>query len=149
MKSTREHILLFAVLCCISMVGRADTSLSGEWLICEVDGHVVPGKHWGPLDSTPYIGFDTTTGRVWGCSGCNRLLGSVSVDTLERTLDMGTGMGTTRMLCANMVLEDALLGALTRVRNYAPLTDGRIALLDEQGNRVVVLSPLPATPSNP
>lgn len=109
--------------------------LSGEWLIVEVDSVPVEAFH---SENVAYIGFDDRTHRVWGCSGCNRLLGTYTVDASTGQIDL-SGMGSTKMLCADMQLEDAVMRALARVARYEALEDGRIGLYDNEGRRAMTL----------
>lgn len=141
---------LLGVLACGSSPAHGGDSwaqeggtLQGEWLIVEVHGQPVPGEAWGELEAQPWVGFDVPSGRVWGSSGCNRLLGSVAIDEPTGTLDLGSGMGTTKMLCANMRLEDAVLAAFARAKRFAAQEDGRIALLDEEDTIVMRLKKKP------
>lgn len=69
------------------------SSMNGEWNIVEINGTaVVPGQG----QQIPFIGFDTTTGKVYGYTGCNRLIGSIDVNAKAGTIDLGA-LGSTRM----------------------------------------------------
>ena len=109
--------------------------LLGEWLIVEVDSVPVEAFH---SENVPYIGFDDRDHRVWGCSGCNRLLGTYTADASTGQIDL-SGMGSTKMLCADMQLEDAVMRALARVARYEALEDGCIGLYDNEGRRAMKL----------
>ena len=115
--------------------GEEQPSLSGEWLIVEVDSVPVEAFH---SENVAYIGFDDRDHRVWGCSGCNRLLGTYTVDASTGQIDL-SGMGSTKMLCADMQLEDAVMRALARVARYEALEDGCIGLYDSEGGRAMTL----------
>ena len=122
-------------------------SLQGEWLIVEVGGEPVPGEAagaeggpWGVVEEQPWVGFDVRSGRVWGSGGCNRLLGTISIDEPSGTVDFGPGMGSTKRLCADMRLEDAILAAFAGVRRFAYTAEGRVALTDSAGHTVMLLS---------
>lgn len=89
------------------------SSMNGEWNIIEINGSaVVPGQG----QQLPFIGFDTTTGKVYGYSGCNRIIGSVDVNAKPGTIDLGA-LGSTRMACPDMTLEQNVLGALAQVKD--------------------------------
>lgn len=63
------------------------SSLSGEWNIIEINGSaVVPA----PNQEFPFIGFDTKTGKVYGNSGCNRLMGSFDVNAKPGQIGPGS-----------------------------------------------------------
>ena len=67
------------------------SSISGEWNIIEINGAaVVPA----PNQEFPFIGFDTTTGKVFGNSGCNRMMGSFDVNAKPGTIDLGAMAST-------------------------------------------------------
>ena len=77
------------------------SSISGEWNIIEVNGAaVVPA----PGQEFPFIGFDTKAGKVYGNSGCNRMMGTFDVNAKPGTIDLGA-MGSTRMMCPDMAVE--------------------------------------------
>ena len=95
------------------------SSLSGEWNIIEVNGTaVVPA----PGQEFPYIGFDTKTGKVFGNSGCNRMMGSFDVNAKPGTIDLGA-LASTRMACPDMTLEQNVLSALGQVKNWRLLME--------------------------
>ena len=54
-----------------------------------------------PNQEFPFIGFDTNTGKVFGNSGCNRMMGSFDVNAKPGTIDLGA-MASTRMACPDM-----------------------------------------------
>ena len=45
------------------------SSLDGEWNITEVDGQKIS------TERMPFIGFDVAQKRIYGNSGCNRMMG--------------------------------------------------------------------------
>lgn len=69
--------VLMGLSSCASTKNAATlSSISGEWNIIEVNGTaVVPA----PGQEFPYIGFDTKTGKVFGNSGCNRMMGKENI----------------------------------------------------------------------
>lgn len=111
------------------------SSISGEWNIIEVDGTaVVPA----PGQEFPFIGFDTQTGKVYGNSGCNRMMGSFDVNAKPGTIDLGA-MGSTRMMCPDMTVEQNVLSALARVKKYKTLGKDNMALCGSSNRPIVVL----------
>lgn len=108
-------------------------SLSGEWLMATVEG-VAVSEYGG--ESVPYIGFDTASGRVWGSSGCNRLLGTFTFDASTGAIDL-SAMGSTKMLCASMKLEDAVLRALGKTVRYGSTKEDDLAFYNEDGKAVI------------
>ena len=112
------------------------SSLNGEWNIIEVNGAaVVPGQG----EELPFIGFDTTTGKVFGNSGCNRMMGSFDVNTASGTIDLGR-LASTRMACPDMTTEQNVLGALAQVKGYKRMGKHNMALCNASGRPVIVLA---------
>lgn len=117
------------------------SSISGEWNIIEVNGTaVVPA----PGQAFPFIGFDTKNGKVFGNSGCNRMIGSFDVNAKPGTIDLGA-MGSTRMACPDMTVERNVLSALAQVKKYKKLGKGNIALCGSSNRPLVVLQKKEAT----
>ena len=77
---------VFAMSSCGSTKEAASlSSLNGEWNIIEVNGSaIVPAEN----QELPFIGFDTATGKVYGNSGCNRMMGSIDLNSKPGTIDM-------------------------------------------------------------
>ncbi len=111
------------------------SSINGEWNIIEINGAaVVPA----PNQEFPFIRFDTTTGKVSGNSGCNRMTGSFDVNAKPGTIEFGTMAGT-RMACPDMTLEQNVLSALGQVKKYKKLGKENIALCSSSNRPVIVL----------
>lgn len=133
-------------LCMASLVGGLSScgasrqaavlaDISGEWNIIEINGTaVVPAAEQG----FPFIGFDTKGGKVYGNSGCNRIMGSFDVNAKPGTIDLGA-LGSTRMMCPDMTVEQNVLSALSKVKKYRLLDKGQIALCASSKRPVVVL----------
>lgn len=111
------------------------SSINGEWNIIEINGAaVVPA----PNQEFPFIGFDTNTGKVFGNSGCNRMMGSFDVNAKPGTIDLGA-MASTRMACPDMTLEQNVLSALGQVKKYKKLGKENIALCGSSNRPIIVL----------
>lgn len=110
-------------------------SMNGEWNIIEVNGSaVVPG----PGQELPFIGFDTTTGKVYGYSGCNRMMGSFDVNAKPGSMELGRMAGT-RMACPDMTTEQNVLSALGQVKSYKKLGKHNMELCNASNRPVVIL----------
>lgn len=117
------------------------SSIGGEWNIIEINGTaVVPA----PNQNFPFIGFDTENGRVYGNSGCNRVMGSFDVNAKPGTINLGT-MGGTRMACPDMTVEQNVLSALTQVKKYKKLGKENMALCNSSNRPILVLQKKEAT----
>lgn len=111
------------------------SSMNGEWNIVEINGTAVtPSQEQG----APFIGFDTTTGKVYGNSGCNRLMGSFDVNAKAGTIDLGQ-LGSTRMMCPDMTIEQNVLSALAQVKGYKKMGKAGMALCNAANRPVMVL----------
>lgn len=111
------------------------SSIGGEWNIIEINGTaVVPA----PGQEFPFIGFDTKNGTVYGNSGCNRMTGSFDVNAKPGTLSLGA-MGSTRMACPDMTVEQRVLEALAQVKKYKKLGEDNMALCGSSNRPVIVL----------
>lgn len=111
------------------------SSINGEWNIIEINGSaVVPAQG----QELPFIGFDTTTGKVFGYSGCNRMMGSFDVNAKAGTIDLG-GLASTRMACPDMTTEQNVLSALGQVKGYKKMGKHNIALCNAANRPVLLL----------
>lgn len=121
--------------CRSSKDAAALSTINGEWNIIEINGSaVVPA----PNQEFPFIGFDTTTGKVFGNSGCNRMMGSFDVNAKPGTISLGT-IASTRMACPDMTLENNVLSALKQVKRYKKLGKENIALCGSSNRPIIVL----------
>ncbi|WP_455674228.1 META domain-containing protein [Phocaeicola sp.] len=118
------------------------SSLNGEWNITEVDGQKISaGK-------APFIGFDVAQKRIYGNSGCNRMMGTFEADSLKPGVLSFGQIGSTRMMCPDMKTEQSVLGALGKVKSYETVSDEPevIALCAADGQQVMKLEKQVQTP---
>lgn len=128
-------VVLAMTSCKTSKEAASLSSINGEWNIIEVNGSaVVPAQG----QEFPFIGFDTATGKVFGYSGCNRMMGSFDVNAKPGTIDLGR-MASTRMACPDMTTEQNVLSALGQVKGYRKMGKNNVALCNASGRPVVVL----------
>ena len=112
-------------------------ALNGEWSIVEINGSaVVPGSG----QNYPFIGFDASTGKIYGNSGCNRMMGSFDREAKPGELDLSTIAGT-RMMCPDMTMEQNVLNALKNVKGYKKSGVDKMALTNSRNRPVMVLEP--------
>lgn len=141
MRKLVVSIMMVAVALAIVSCGTTKnavslSSINGEWNIIEINGAaVVPAQG----QELPFIGFDTATGKVFGYSGCNRMMGSFDVNAQPGTIDLGH-LASTRMACPDMTVEQNVLNALSQVRGYKKAGRHNIALCNASGRPVVVLA---------
>lgn len=101
-------------------------SLAGEWDIVSVKGEKVSA------DNDAFLGFDVKEGRLYGNAGCNNIMGTLSVDSLEGAVELSQ-VAATRMMCRDMKLEGMVLEALEKVAGYKA-ADAGVELTDADGN---------------
>lgn len=104
--------------------------LSGEWNVVAVKGEKVAGN--------PYIGFDLENGRLYGNAGCNRIMGGVTVDSINPGHIGLTNIASTRMMCPDMDTEQKVLGALNGVTGFNASSTG-VELTDKDGKVLLSL----------
>ena len=104
--------------------------LSGEWNVVAVEGKEVSGN--------PYIGFDLEEGRLYGNAGCNRIMGGVTVDSINPGHIGLTNVAATRMMCPDMDTEQKVLGALNGVAGFKASATG-VELTDKDGKVLLSL----------
>ncbi|MFR1236064.1 MAG: META domain-containing protein [Barnesiella sp.] len=133
--------LLAACACmmfsCNSKKSVSVGDLEGEWMISEVDGAPVTSSGDMPA---PFIGFNLDEDRLYGNSGCNLMMGAFSVDSLNPGVIILGPVATTQMACPDMETEGKVLGALNKVKSFEDAGKGRIALCDENGSQVIILT---------
>lgn len=113
------------------------SALNGEWNFVEVNGKTISSVN----DKTPFIGFDIAQGRIYGNSGCNRMMGTFNTNSAKSgVLSFGPIAGT-RMACPDMSTEQSILNALSEVKSYKKVAGKNlsIALCNSKGKTVAIL----------
>ena len=107
--------LFVVVMAVVAMASCAEKKslevLGGEWNVVSVGELVVPDS----VDA--FIGFDLAEQIVYGCTGCNQLTGAMPAE-VKPEVPMFAALGSTRMMCADMTVEDAMLPALGQVVDF-------------------------------
>ena len=93
-----------------------------DWVLTELLGEPVALPEDQPA---PSLRFDSSTGRVSGSDGCNRLMGSYRLLERDR-IEFGQLAGTL-MACPDMTLPDRFRDMLGKVGDYA-ISDGELSL---------------------
>lgn len=111
------------------------SALNGEWNITEVEGQKIAA------DKLPFIGFDVTQKRIYGNSGCNRMMGTFEADSLKPGMLKFGQIGSTRMMCPDMKTEQMVLSVMDKVASYQTVSDKPevIALCNQDGKPLLVL----------
>ncbi len=127
--------LLLMASCGASRNAASVTALNGEWNVVEAGGqNTVKSQN----DEQPFMGFEVKSNKMYGSSGCNRMFGSLNADARKGTMSFG-GVGSTRMMCADMTTERLVLDAVNKVAGYELQKDGSLLLKDKDGNKLMVL----------
>lgn len=127
--------LLVAVMAVFVMAScnekKTFDALNGEWSVVAIGEMAVPDS----VDA--FMGFNIAENLIYGSTGCNQLTGALPAE-VSPEVQMFAAMGSTRMMCADMTIEDAMLPALGAVVDFK--VDGSsLYLLDAAGNTVVSL----------
>ncbi|WP_051960851.1 META domain-containing protein [Devosia riboflavina] len=117
-----------------ALVGCGGDPLSlliGDWKVEEIAGEPVIAT------SETSLAFDLD-GSMHGNASCNRFFGGFSLTGEGLTLSPG---GATMMACETglMEQEQKFLAALEQVNRFESLADGRLRLVDVEGNTVLAL----------
>ena len=117
------------------------SDIDGEWKIMEINGQSlqIPAG-----EQQPFIGFDTQSGRIYGNSGCNRIMASIDRQAKPGTIRFDH-MGSTMMACPNMETESKVLAALSEVRSYRKDGKDGISLCDSSNKPVAALKKISYT----
>ena len=103
-----------------------DTSLgSHAWKLASFEGHSLAGV---PNDRLPYLQFDMETHALSGYSGCNRIVGSFTVQGSQLHL---SPLGMTMMACTETALpEHTFMADIQTIDSYA-IENGKLKLLHD------------------
>ena len=107
-------------------------ALNGEWNVVTIGDMLVPDS----VDA--FLGFNVADQLVYGNAGCNYLTGALPVE-VSPEVPMFAALGSTRRMCADMAVENALLPVLGQVVDFK--VDGNnLYFLDAAGATVVSLA---------
>ena len=128
--------LFLPLIATIVMVSCAERKsfdvLNGEWSVVSVGEMAVHDS----VDA--FIGFDVSDRAIYGSTGCNLLTGTLPAE-VDAVTPLFATLGSTRKVCADMTVEDALLPALSRVVDFA-LEDSILNFVDAEGVVLVILA---------
>lgn len=113
----KRNLIVAAALCAMAFTAcnkpqkGLQEALNSEWNITEADGNAIKTT----TGQAPYIGFDLKEGRIYGYSGCNRIMGSIDPKTQKPDFQR---MGSTMMACPDMETESKVLAALNKAKDF-------------------------------
>lgn len=108
------------------------SALNGEWNVTTVNGQKPEAER------EVFIGIDLNNKNVFGCAGCNRIMGSIETNEEKPGKLSFTKLGTTRMMCPYMTTETAVISAMKEVTGYKG-TDKAIELTNKRGKTLLTL----------
>ena len=123
------------VSCGTAQKAASLSDLDGEWSVVKIKGSDVAAADG---QDAPFIGIDADKKRVYGSTSCNRITGMLDVDPEKGTIDLDK-VGSTRMMCPDMALEDRLLGAFGEVKSFRLKKGSTLMLTDADGKAVIEL----------
>lgn len=138
--STKGAAILAIVLagsCGSSKNALQTNALEGEWNVVAVNGKEVAA------DKDAFIGLNLKENRIYGHAGCNRIMGNIQTDKGKAGRLSFDHVASTRMLCKDMDIEQAVLEALGKVAGYKG-TEKELTLTDGNGNALLTLGKRPA-----
>lgn len=106
-------------------------TLNGTWNAVSINGESIT-----PSDQTPYLGIESSDGRIYGFNGCNQLMGSVDLESLAKGKADFSKIGSTMMACPDNKYEQNFMEAIRKAKKITYKGD-RIYLTDEQGTTVL------------
>jgi len=109
------------------------TNVFGEWDLAKINGQAIVKTD----DITmPFIGFNQQEDRIYGNTGCNSFFGTMVIDSTNVDAISFDNMGSTKMMCANMEVEDEFLMTLGLVNNIE--YNAQELLLKDNANKTIL-----------
>lgn len=106
--------------------------LNGTWAVREIDGQAVNVPDMKLV-------IDVDEGKLHGNTGCNIINGTLETDMDAANSISFQGIGMTRMACPDANYETQFVMALEQASKAKPIKDNQVALIDDQGNVVLLL----------
>lgn len=131
-KVTGLFVALIATIVMVSCVEKKSFEmLAGEWNVVAVGEMAVPDS------ADAFMGFNIAEQLVYGFTGCNHLTGTLPAK-VDAKAPLFAAIGSTRKMCVDMSVEDALLPALGQVVDFNVHGDN-LYFLDAEGKVMVSL----------
>ncbi len=112
------------------VAGEQNTLQDTDWVLLSFEEQEVPAA---PNTRTSYIHFDSKNNKVKGYAGCNNFFGTYTLKGDHLTLQQ---LGSTRMACPDMEVENYLMAVLERVNTYT--IAGDLLTLYSKGTAVAI-----------
>jgi len=98
-------------------------SPTGEWKLSKINGKFVS------LIKPITLNFNTTEQKVSGFAGCNQYFGNFTADKTSLKFSL---LGSTKMYCDSMEIENKFLDILTQINSFSSENNILILLTDQQ-----------------
>lgn len=117
-------VAILAGACATSNKAVSQADVAGEWKIIELNDSVLPAH-----PEEPYmITFEATDSMFSAQTGCN-IVGGKFVMEKNNSISFGNMMST-RMMCPDMFVEEALMKVLPNVTTVEQGQDGSLVFYD-------------------
>lgn len=110
-------------------------ALNGEWRITRVGDMTVNTQD---AEKEAYLGFNSAEKQMNGCAGCNRIFGPYTTGDKAGSISF-SNVASTRMMCADMSVEDKVLEAMGKVAAFKIKGGKTLTLKDAAGESLIVL----------
>lgn len=135
----KKVFIMFAIVAVTSMMTSCHKApqpkiTDNEWLLktMEIDG--VP---YVLTADNPTIMFSDSN-SVTGFGGCNRFFGNYELDGSALNIEL---KGSTKAMCANLYIEDALFGLLQNV-SYYEIDNGQLVISSSNAKEFAIFAPV-------
>lgn len=105
--------------------------INGTWTVVAIGEMSVPDS------ADAFIDFDVEKKLIYGSTGCNQLTGTMP-ESVSADVPLFAAVGSTRKMCHDMTIEDAMLPALGTVVDFK-VEEDNLYLLDAAGNTAISL----------
>lgn len=118
MKQTFFYVVLLAVSLTLSSCSSCNSinskAINGLWQVTSIKGENIT-----PAENTPNIGFDAANKKIYGYTGCNRIMGEYIPAKLKKGFIDLSSLGCTRMFCHEDKYESNFLKSLSEVKRIS------------------------------
>lgn len=109
--------------------------LNGAWVVKELNSSNI-------LEKNIRLVIDATMQTIHANSGCNIINGIITIDTSKEFAVQFEDLKSSNNQCPDIYMETLLLIALEQTESCKRINDHEMALLDNKGNMVIVISRL-------
>ncbi len=134
----KKIILLMSILSTVLVACNQQTytasNVNGEWYLKAINGNDINTEG---LNETPYISFNAAEKSFTGNTGCNIFFGNSITNENDANAIRFDGVGSTKVMCMNMEVEDGIFSALAEVAAIS-YNDKQLELKDANNNTLLL-----------